>query len=211
MSAEINYKNKYEDLKNKFMNSVDVAYRLGFADGSKQAQQDAQQQQTVDAQSQQQGQPGQSSQGGDPGESQNGDSQMENSDDAKAMGQENPQGSELDQHIAKLEGMLGKSETSPEELQKTMNTIKALRKTANDALTLKKSHETISGIAQALHKPVFKMGQQAMHNLDSNAKTAVNMQERIVSDLMKKWNDEETKASKNITAVLGLEGHLSKE
>jgi hypothetical protein len=67
---------------------------------------------------------------------------------------------------------------------------------------MKKSYKAIPAIAKALHKPAFKIGQQASHNMTSNAKAAVGMQEKIVSDLMKAMADEETKATNSIQNIL---------
>lgn len=81
MSGEINYKMKYNELKARFMESVDAAYRLGFEDGGKQGQLDNANQQLQMAQDHAQnmaqaaggamgGQPGQPGMpgGGAPGE-----------------------------------------------------------------------------------------------------------------------------------------------
>jgi hypothetical protein len=62
----------------------------------------------------------------------------------------------------------------------------------------------IPAIAKALHKPAFKMGRQASHNLTNTAKQAVTMQEKIVSDIMKSWDNESDRASKDIMDILNL-------
>jgi hypothetical protein len=211
MSNQVNYKQKYEELKMKYMQDVDTAFRLGFEQGSVQAQQDQmmQQQQAEQelAAAQAGGIPGQG--GGSEG-SPAGEEQMQNPNGG-APGQmepdsENPAGSEFDQHIAKLESMISKSETTPEELKKAVEGIKSLQVKAAaarvQAIEMKKSYQAIPGIAKALHKPAFKIGKTASHNLTANAKQAVGMQEKIVTDIMKSWEEEEKKATSDITKIL---------
>jgi hypothetical protein len=206
MSNQVNYKQKYEELKMKYMQDVDTAFRLGFEQGTVQGQQDAQMaQQQAEAEAQNAamgGQPGGGSEGSPAGAEQqanpNGGSIGDMEPDT-----ENPAGSELDQHIAKLESMVSKSETSPEDLKKAISDIKAFRV---QAMEMKKSSMAISGIAKALHKPAFKIGKVASHNMNDNAKRAVGMQEKIVSDIMKSWEEEEKNASNSISKILGVEG-----
>lgn len=201
MSGEINYKMKYNELKSKFMSSVDMAFRLGFEEGSKQEQnnqmmqQQAQQQELANAQSNGIGAPGEAQQ--EPG--QDPDQEMQNPDS------QNPAGSELDQHIEKLESMLGKSELDGVELKKALDGIKSLQANMKQEAELKKSARAIPEIAKALHKPKFNIGRLASHNMNSNAKTAVNMQEKIVSDIMKSWEEEDQKVTKDIKSILNLE------
>jgi hypothetical protein len=221
MSGDVNYKMKYQELKLNFKKSVDLAFRLGFGEGSKQATQQATQQkaQEQEASAQQPGQPGQP--GGDPsqesGASQPGDDHSAPMPGGAAPGQpanpqveaqpmaesEHPDGTELDQHISTLENMLSKSELDPEELQKYVKDLK-------QEIELKKSAEAIKGIAKALHKPQFNIGNQANHNMSSNAKTAVTLQHKIVADVMKKWEQEEKQVSKDIMATLNKEGITKK-
>jgi hypothetical protein len=188
MSNQINYKQKYMELKQKFMESVDTAFALGFEQGQVQAQQDQmmqQQQQALEAeQNAQQGfGEGHGAEGSPAGEEQQAN--PNGGDMPQEPDSQNPAGSELDQHIEKLESMVSKSEVQPAEL---MSFLQDLRKSAADAkqaAELKKSAVAIKGIAKALHKPAFKIGQQASHNMNSNAKAAVTMQHKIVNDIMK--------------------------
>lgn len=211
MSSQVNYKQKYEELKLKFMESVDTAFRLGFEQGSVQGMQDAQMQQQQmqaeqDAQMQQNagiGQ-GQGSEG-----SPAGTEQMENPNGGgieDVPDSENPAGSELDQHIAKLESMVSKSETPFADLAKTLSELKSIRKAELAKVSfnreMKKSTQAISGISKALHKPAFKLGVQASHNMNSNAKQAVGMQTKIVDDIMKSWEEEEKSATSDIQKIL---------
>jgi hypothetical protein len=231
MSGDINWKKKYQDLKAKYMGSVDMAFRLGFEEGGKQASQDQAMQQQQQAQEAAQNAPpgGGGAAGGMGGEApettQPGDdtsapmpggaTPAEAPQPAVPMAEsEHPDGSELDQHIAKLESMLSKSELEPSErseLMKSVEGIRAFRREQVQAIELKKSHEAIKGIALALHRPAFKVGSQANHNMTANAKQAVSMQEKIVTDVMSKWADEEARGSKDILAQLGIQGVTKKD
>jgi hypothetical protein len=207
MSKEIRYEEKYRNLKGKFMESVDLAFRLGFEQGQQQAQVDqmAQQQQQAEMQAAQQSQmqgaggaPGaneQAMEGGTPG-----------NEPVDQPQQPNPMGSELDQHLNELEGLMGKSELTPKELkslQKSLGAIKGLRE-------MKKSHEAIKGIGLALHKPSFKMSQQANHNLTNTAKQTLQLQKKIVDDVFAAWDEEEKHATKEIGNALSVEGLVNK-
>lgn len=219
MPASINYKNKYLELRSKYMADIDVAFRLGFEAGGQQAQQ----QQAVEAKAQAQesemrmneaqtgmnGQPGQSgppgSEVGNPMEG--GKPPGEGATPGGPEAGQPPQaGSELDQHINKLEGMLGNA--SPEEMKKGLQEIFDLRKAEKLASDIKKGDSAVKGIVAALHKPEFKLGTQATHNMNDNAKKAVTLQHKIVNDIFKSWAAEENKASKDITNILNIEGIL---
>lgn len=207
---EINYKNKYMALRAKYMEDLDMAFRLGMEQGVQQAQQDQMaQQQAEQAQMEAAAAAGM---GGDP----NQPEQPGQSGEEQPPGQDPMAGqpTELDQHISQLEGMLGSSKEPADaeskknfdNLKKSLESIKAIRKAELQAIQFKKSEMAIKGIANALHKPKFKMGANASHNLNSNAKAAVSLQHRIVNDVMSKMEEEEKKASKNIRDILDVEG-----
>lgn len=201
--SEINWKSKYEAIKANWMESVDTAFRLGYEQGTQDAQVDAmaqQQQQQADEMAQQMGMQGE--QGEDPNQDPNAGPEMGESPSA------HPGGSELDQHISTLEGMLGKSELNPADLIKAVKGFRELQKNIKLQSDLKKSAEAIKGISKALHKPKFKISQQANANLTSSAKKAVSMQEKIVTDIMKTWDEEKDKTGKDILSQLKVEGVL---
>jgi hypothetical protein len=194
MSVGIDYKQKYQELKAKYMESVDQAFRLGYEDGMKQATQDAAQQQM-----QQSMQPGMDEQG-----------QQVDEQGNPIEGQPQDQ-SELDQHISQLESLLENKEANPEEIQKTLHSLKSFRKSQLEAIELKKSAQAIPEIAKNLHKPQFKMNVQASSNLSDSSKKAITMQHKIVSDIMSKWEKQEAEASKEIKKAISIEGLLKKE
>ena len=233
MSGEINWKMKYNELKSKYMNAVDMAFRLGVEEGLKQGQLDSANQQLAQASAQQQDQAaGGGAPGGDPsaaggqppgGKPNNNGApgvpdQGNGVDKARAPSVQpppvsaNPEGSELDQHIAKLESMIAKSEDlDVNVLKEAINDLKQVQKAQKGQLELQKSQMAISSIAKALHKPQFKFGVQAQHNLSSSAKAAVTMQQEIVQDVFKKWEEEEKKAGKDILSTLNIEGIIKGE
>ena len=237
MSGEINWKMKYTELKYKYMSAVDMAFRLGVEEGMKQGQLDSANQQLAQAQEQAAGAAaggGAPGAGGDPSMGQGAGGQLPggkmNNNGAPGVPDtggvdksgaasvqpnpvsENPAGSELDQHIAKLESMIAKSEQFDiNDLKGTINDLKSLQKSHKEQLELRKSQMAISGIAKAMHKPQYKFGVQASHNLNATAKSAANMQHEIVSDVFKKWEEEEKKASKDILSTLNIEGIVKGE
>lgn len=232
--SEVNWKLKYAELKAKYMSAVDMAFRLGVEEGMKQSQLDQAAQQQADAQAQQGAMAG-----GDPNDpsaqSQNNNSapgtpdQGEGPDKSGAPSvqpgavqaepmadSEHPEGSELDQHIATLEGMLKKHEDGilgfdSDTVQKSIDGLKQMKFAMMQKSELKKSAMAIPKIAQALHKPQFKFGVNASHNLSSTAKASVNMHQKIVSEVMNKWEAEEKRASKDIMSVLNVDGIVKGE
>ena len=203
------YKKKYLELRSKYINDLDMAFRLGVEQGI----QVAQQQQALDAQAQaneQKAQMEQNSMGQTPGQAP-GEQPGPTDASPETQAQENSgaadqKGSELDQHIGKLESMLGSS-ASP-EIQKSLNAILSLRKEEKMAIEMKKSQTAISGIVKALHKPAFKVGVQASSNLTDNAKKSLSLHHKIVNDVMKSWSNEETKAKNSLENILNIEGLL---
>ena len=186
------WKLKYQDLKLKFADALDVSFRLGFEQGAQNAQVQQAQQAEAAAQQAQMGQSGQ-----DP-----------NAPPGQEMpGQEQSDGSELDQHIGQLEGMLqGSKPGSPEQasLQKSLTGIKAFQKSLKDSSDLRKSEQAIAAIGKTM-KPVFTIGRGATKNMSEPAKKALNMQEEIVSTMMKSWEEEEKIAAESVNKILNLE------
>lgn len=180
------WKLKYNDLKLKFHDAVDVAFRLGYEAGAQGAQLQQAQADAAAASAQ----PGMS------GEEQSGQ-----------FGQEESDGSELDQHIGQLESMLGSQKPGSMEqagLQKSLDGIKAFKLSLKKASDLKKSEQAIKAIGKAMKAP-FTLSKTATKNLSEHGKKALNDQERIVDDLMKSFAEEEKKAKEAITKTLDFE------
>lgn len=222
MPAEINFKNKYLELRSKYIADLDMAYRLGFEAGGQQAQQqraietDAQNQQAEmqrqDLQAEAKGQNGEpqdhemgSHVGGHPGKPNENPSQ-----EGQPTTGTSGNGSEIDQHINKLQGMIGKGH-SPQlqkSIEEELSSIVELRKADKLAENMRAGKSAIDGIVKALHKPAYKASAQANHNMDDNAKKSLSLQQKIVSGVMEKWEKEEEKAGKDIRSILNVEGVL---
>lgn len=207
--SEINWRNKYEALKAKFMDSVDAAYRIGFEQGGQQAQMESMMQQ----QQQQADQMAAQNNGAqeDPNQDPNAQQPQDAAQEQVPADSSNPQGSELDQHISQLEGMLGKGELDMVSLVKAVKGMKDLQKSMVLQSELKKSAMAIPAIAKAMHKPKFKLGVGATHNMNNSAKKAVSMQSEIVEGIMKSWDEETKKTSNNIINHLKVEGLLKED
>lgn len=187
-----NWELKYKDLKIRFIDAVDLAFRLGMEQGLQQAQVQQSQQAQASAEQAQQTQMGQ-----DP-----------NAEQGQEMpGQEQSDGSELDQHINQLESVLQKTEAGSLEhinFKKSLDGIRSFQHDLRQKYELKKSEKAIAAIGKAMKTP-FTLGKTATKNLSEHGKKALNMQEQIVSDLMKAMGDEQVKASESITKTLSLE------
>lgn len=180
------WKLKYSDLKLKFHDAVDVAFRLGYEAGAQGAQLQQMQQDQAAAQQAEMGQPG------------------EQSGDSGQFGQD---GSELDQHIGTLEGMLGQAKPGSieqEGLKKSLNEIKAIQSSMKQKYELRKSEEAIKAIGKSVKAP-FTLSKTATKNLSDHGKRALNDQEKIVDELMKSFDEEEKRATESITKTLDFE------
>lgn len=205
MAGKIDYKQKYQELKAKFMSSVDSAWNDGYQHGlqDSQVEQAAQQKQESDAMAQAangQPQPGQEEmpQKGQPGEQQPGQ-----------PASQNPNGDELDQHIAKLEGMLGKAEISSTELgdlKKTLNDIRSLQV----QISLSKSMESIKNTKMGKLNKSLVLTPRLQANLPEPAKKALSLQENIVKDVFAKWENDEQRATNDIKSLLNVDGLVKK-
>lgn len=132
------------------------------------------------------------------------------------------EGSELDSHIGQLEQlMMGKSEVSVEDIKKSLVAVKALRQ----AQELHKSMKAIKQIGKSLkkskkvafksRKPAFSKpaapSKQAQANLKDKDKAALGVQQKIVDDIMKSWEEQDAKTAAKIANIAAVEGLLKKE
>lgn len=220
----VNYKSKYLQLRARFEESIDVAFRLGFEQGAQAAQQQQMQQQAQDmanqqaqqAQLQASGMNGQPSQ--DSGqEDQQGPQGAQIQDDSRGVGQQTgaagaPQGmggSQLDQHIGELEDVMNKAEYgSPEweKLHKSIDKLKSIKVT----MDYNNNQELIKSIGHNLRNPL-KLNTKAQHNMSHPAKEALGLQHKIVNDLMDTWTREEQGLPTSIVEVLQSESLTKKD
>lgn len=199
------YKAKYVDLKSKFHSTVDLAWRLGYEQGLKDAQLDQAQQQAQQADAMAQQQAG-APQPGQPGE-QPQESQEQPAEVGDTSVSQNPNEDELGQHIEKLESMLGKAEITPFELQdlkKTLNDIRSLQVQIN--LT-----KSLSGIKNTRLAKSHSFSPKVQANLPAPAQKALSTQQEIVDTIFKKWEGEASKAASDISSILGIEGLTKKD
>lgn len=205
MAGKIDYKQKYQELKAKFMSSVDSAWQDGYQHGMQdsQVEQATQQQQQNDAMAMAANSQPQPEQEGeqpkDPGQEGEGQSQSQN-----------PNGDELDQHIAKLEGMLGKSEFSSMDLgdlKKTLSDIRSLQVQIN----LSKSMESIKNTKMGKLSKSISFSPKIQANLPEPAKKSLGLQHDIVNSFMKKYAQDEQKAASDINSILNIEGIIKKD
>lgn len=165
--SKMNYELKYKELRSKLLRSTNVAYRLGYEQGLKDSQIDQMNQQKAEQQQMRQaamggqfsGQPEQEQpeQGGaEPTEAGAKDGQLENltnqqkmkdnqnqADSDQMQNQEAiapEQGSELDKHIAQLEGLVAKGERPAVlDMREAVMKLSALRKSQKEELEKKQS------------------------------------------------------------------------
>lgn len=205
-----NYKLKYVELRNKFLESTDLAYRLGYEKGLKDSQVQQLQQQLQQAQQQnaqmQQTIAGQQQNPNDP--NQGGGEQMPQQDVSNILQDQNvatmpqdgqqqpmadnqgliqPQGqgfdepTELDQYIGELEDLVSKGE-KPKVLD--------LRKKVEEIVTLRKSHKA---------------------KMKANKPQVISAQKKLVDNILTKWEKEAKSNVENIEDTIlssGLEVDL---
>lgn len=193
MSDAIDYKAKYLSIRQKLIQTADTSYRMGFQAGMQQAQMQQAQEQAQQAQMQaqqaqqqvQQMQQAQMSQQQDPNQQEQMSPEQEQQAQMQQAQQQN-EPTEMDQHIAELEELVNKSENlTVEDLMKSVEKIKAAK--------IPKSYSF-----------------SYEHNMSPNAKRDLSMQEKIVSDMLNKWESEEKSAKAEMSTIIGVEGLLSK-
>lgn len=123
--SKIDWKLKYKELRSKYMNAIDVSYRLGFEEGLKQAQMDSMQQQMQDMQQQMMAaaqQPPMGAEGDVPPEmtQEGGDVPPEMMQEEGGEEGQQGGGDELDQSMDELEGYV-KSEENIKDIMKSIH------------------------------------------------------------------------------------------
>jgi hypothetical protein len=218
--SQVNYKQKYQQLKQRFMESVDVAFRLGYEQGAQQAQMQQmqqQQQQVADQQSQEAQSTAQGSedpsQDGQPGQEGQQPDGAQIQDSSRGVGQQaqGAGGSELDSHIGELEGLMAKAEYGTESWETLNNSIAKL-KSIKVSLDLKKNEALIKSIGANLKaKKPLVLNPRAKHNLTEPAKAALTMQHKIVEGIMETMEKESQGLPTDIVEILRFEGLTKKE
>jgi hypothetical protein len=166
----IDYKQKYTELRAKFIESTDVAFRLGYEQGYNEGQNDqmkmTQQQPQIDPNT---GlpieQPGQQEQMDSMGQQ-----QPQISSDMNIM--DGQQGSELDQHINELESLVAKGEKPTiVSLRNVITKISDLRKSQKDYV--KRAEKSVTWQKNVVNNLIKKMDEEAS-KLDEGLEFIIN-------------------------------------
>lgn len=173
--SSINWEQKYKNLRANFLKSLDVSYRSGYEQGFNDASMEAMAQQ---AQTMQQSQ-AQMQQQAAPQQQIPQDIGMNPEEQQIEQAPEaQAEGSELDSQIATLESLVNKSEIFSPNLRKSISKIKT------DVLGLQNMYN---------------------QNLSETQKQSVSAQEKMVNDIIQKWQSEQDGLSKDIASVLGTQ------
>lgn len=179
--SKTDYKSKYIDIRDKFIESTDVAYRMGFEhgmeEGQKQAEQQAQQmQQEMAAQQAQAMREGElpPEQGGEMPPEAMEEGQPQEELPPEQMGEE--EAAQLDDRINELESLVAKGEKPKvTDLRKAVIELADLRKKQKESFT-KKSRKTVS------------------------------KQKQFVDSIISKWEDESKSVTDDLESVLKEKG-----
>ena len=174
------------DLKQKFMDATDTAYRLGYEQGAKETQMEMQAQQMAEQQAQQaamQGAAGVDEQGNPVDEMGNPiDPNQMPQDGQEQMGDEMPAdvdpevSAQLDDHINELESLVAKGEKP---------SIKDMRKVVEGLSTLRKSQK------QKLNKKIEKR---------------TSAQKNLVDNILAKWEKDSKDATEDLEKQILKDG-----
>lgn len=196
----IDYKKKYMDLRARFVESLDVAFRTGYEQGANEAQIQsmAQQAQQMNAMAGTQGgmpSGGPESQGGAPSPG------MEQPGMPGQPEQPEQSSDEMDQAISQLEELVNKSEDlSMADLKKTIDLMKS-----------EHTHRKMLKATKSIDITPKAFSQSYKSNMNNSSKASVAMQQKIVDDILRKWESEEAGSSRDITHLLGTEALTKKE
>lgn len=192
----LDYKAKYKELKAQMLRSTDLAYRLGYEQGTKDAQMENMQmqmqqqqqmmaQQAAMAQGAQPGQEGQPMSEEEAAMQQEGAMPMEGEEEGPEMAQapvdegeemEPGQVSELDNYINELESLVAKGEKP---------SVVELRKRVTDLANLRKSQKA---------------------KMKANRPQIVSAQKKLVDSILKKWENESKMTAENLENLINTEG-----
>lgn len=196
----VDYKRKYEDLKARYIQSLDVAFRTGYEQGFNESQNQAMAQQAQQAaqQAQMMGAGMQQPPGAETVNVPSGQDQA-SAPDMEAQDQPTTQ-DELDQAIAQLEQLVNKSEPSIDDLKKSLELIRS-----------EHLHKKMMKKTKSIDITPRPFSQSYKSNLSENSKAAVSLQQKIVDDILRKWESEQDQSSRDITQILGTEALTKKE
>lgn len=181
--ASNDYKLKYLDLREKFLNAVDVAFKMGYENGAKdttvQMQAQQAQQMAADAQAAKAAADASAGQPGQEQPDQGGEVPQEGDEAQPQPDQQVPSvDQDLDQQLGQLQGMT-----------KTEKKVKPLKKGELKPMhTIEISHPHES--------------KSSFHNLDNKKKAANHLQKQLVDNILKKMEEEAPKAAYDILNIV---------
>ncbi len=191
----VDYKKKYMDLRARFVEALDIAFRTGYEQGANETQvQNMAQQAQMQAQ---QAAMMQGQMGGAPGME-----QPTGTPDQQPVPEAG--GDEMDAAIAELEGLVNKKEPSIDDMKKSLESIKNNR-------MHQKLQKATKEAGKKMAQPPKPLSLSYKVNLPEESKQAVSMQSKIVDDILNKWEQEAQNSAKDITSVLGTEALTKKE
>lgn len=191
MKELIDWKKKYLELRRRFVSALDVAFRQGYEQGSIDMQLENFQQQMAQVHA-----PTQETSEEDDNQSTN------NSNVTSQMQPQEPNDQELDQYISQLEEIINKNEVlnKNEDLKKSIEKIKNFSMNRHFTKSLRK----ISFLPK-------KIPARAAANLGSEGTKSVTLQEKIVNDILAKWEKESLNAENEIMRAVGTEPLLKED
>jgi hypothetical protein len=177
------WKIKYMDLKQKFLDATDTAYRLGYEQGAKEMQMDMQAQQAQQAMQQAQMAQQSAMGGGQPPVDEQGNPiPEEEMQPGMEGGEEMPPeadpevSQQLDDHINELESLVAKGEKP---------TIKDMRKVVENLVTLRKSQK---------------------QKWQGKIKKEATVQKKFVDGILAKWAEESKDVTEELADQIKKEG-----
>lgn len=176
MAANVDYKAKYLSIRAKLVEASDVSFRLGYEEGMKEGQQQAQQQAQEEQMMQEQQMAEQQAAMGGGEEGMPMEEGMAEEGGGTEMDMQGEEGSELDDHIAELEGMVAKGEKPK---------VSDLRNMVLNITNLRKSHKA---------------------SFQKKTEKVISKQKSVVDGILKKWEGENKDVTSNLEEVIKEHG-----
>lgn len=228
MSKGIDYKQKYLELRARFVAATTDSFQMGYEKGYNEATVDAQAQQAQDqmaqAQAMQQqamgmdgeGQEGDGNQFGNP----NDQDQMQPGMDPQSADDAHMQAgaTEIGGHLDQLDSLVNKNEKKTikaadiaailEAMKPSLRKITEAKQSTDLRRSMSKAEKNAKKHIARVNKTVKKFSKGYESNMTANNKKTLSMQETIVSDMMKKWDVEDKDVLSSIEGVLTTENRV---
>lgn len=196
--SKVDYKVKYKELRNQWIQSLETVYRDGYAQGYQAAQMDAAAQQANQMAQMMGGM--QQQPPGEEGEAPEEMSPMDQVGQETDQMQETQGVSELEAGMQELEELLSKSEGMDKAA--ISMALKSLNGSLHKVMQAKESQSLRKSLNDIKKKTTPKLSASFKANASPVQKQAVNTQQKIISGIMKKWEKEEKEAASDILSAL---------